>query len=114
MRALLIALIISIVAHIGTGLAYLAQRDKMTEAKTSLKTAQDAAESCSRDVERLGKLADSRKVAAAKARAAAATAAKTRDQQADQILSTPASTPGNDCKSAQDRAGTWLAGRARP
>lgn len=114
MPALLVVLFISFLANFVLAVGYVDQRDKMTEAKTSLKTAQDAAESCSRDVERLGTLAASRKVDADKARAAAKTAARSRDELADQILSTPASTPGNDCKSAQDRAGAWLAGRARP
>lgn len=114
MAYLLVALILSIAANVGLGLGYLDQRDKMTRATTNLKTAQDAAESCSKDVERLGVLAARRKVDADKARARAKTAAKTREEMADLILSTPASTPGDDCKSARDRAGSWLAGRAKP
>lgn len=108
---LIVTLAISIFANVAFGLGYLDQRDNMTKATANLKTAQASAESCSKDVERLGTLAASRLVEAENSRIAAKASAQSRNQRADKIMSTPASVAGDDCKSASDRAATWLAGR---
>jgi multidrug resistance efflux pump len=114
MKAALIALVISIAANILFGLGYLDQRDALTRARADLKTASEAATSCSENTERLETLAASRKRDADKARAEARAAARAGDQRADVILATPATVPGDDCQSASDRASAWLAGRPNP
>ena len=113
MRAVLVALLISLCANIMLALGYLAQRDARGAVTTQLKNAQEAAQTCSLEVDRLDKLANTRRIQADKARAEAKRAAKTREQAADLILSTSASVPGDDCKSAGHRASVWLAGRSK-
>lgn len=113
MRAVLIALLISVVANILLTLGYLAQRDARGAAVNQLKNAQDAAQTCSQEVDRLDKLANSRRIVADKARAEARRLAKTHEQAADLLLSTSASVPGDDCKSASHRASAWLEGRSK-
>lgn len=72
------------------------------------------ATACSDATEELRDLADKRKAEADKARDAAKRAAASHEQRADAILSRPASVPGDDCKSAADRAEAWLTGRVKP
>lgn len=69
------------------------------------------ATACSDATEALRLLADKRKAEADKARAATRRAAANHEQRADAILAKPASVPGDDCKSASERASAWLAGR---
>lgn len=109
----LVALIISITANVALGLGYKSAREEISRSEVKLQQAKDAAELCSKEVEKLGVLAAQRKVEADKARAAAKAAAKDRDAKADSILSQPAKFPGDDCKSAQARASEWLAGRKK-
>jgi hypothetical protein len=109
----LVALIISITANVALGLGYKSAREEISRSEVKLQQAKDAAELCSKEVERLGVLASQRKAEADKARAAAKASAKARDQKADSILSQPAKYPGEDCKSAQARASEWLSGRKK-
>lgn len=69
------------------------------------------ATACSDATDALRLLADKRKTEADKASAAAKRAAASYEQRADAILARPASVPGDDCRSATDRAEAWLAGR---
>lgn len=84
-----------------TAATAIAQRDR----------ARADATACSDATEALRLLADQRKAEADKARVAARRAAASHEQRADAILSKPASVPGDDCKSASERASAWLAGR---
>lgn len=72
------------------------------------------ASACSDATDDLRDLADKRKAEAETARAAAKTVYVTRSKRADAILSKPASVPGDDCRSAADRAAAWLATRGTP
>lgn len=105
-----IALAISMLANAGLTKVYLGQRDQTTVAQGERDQARAAASACSDATEALAELAAKRAKEAKAARAAAALAAKDRDQRADEILTTPA-TSTDDCKAAQDRATTWLKGR---
>lgn len=105
-----IALAISMAANAGLSYVYLGQRDETTIAQGERDQARGAATACSEATQALQDLADKRAKEAKTARAAAAEAAKDRDQRADDILSTPASST-DDCKAAQHRATTWLKGR---
>ena len=113
MNSIIVVLIVSIFANVAFGLGYLDQRDALTKARAGLEAANGVAETCSKNTGRLEKLAASRKQDADKARAEARAIAGAGDQRADVILATPATVPGNDCKSARDRAGAWLAERKK-
>lgn len=110
MNPLTIALAISLIANAALGFAYLGQRDETTAATAARDTAQGVADTCSKSVDDLQLKANARAKEATQARNKAAAAAKTRDQQADMILSTPASSP-DDCQAATQRASNWLATR---
>ncbi|RYF32070.1 MAG: hypothetical protein EOO23_00325 [Comamonadaceae bacterium] len=121
MNPILIALAISVAANGVLGLAYLGQRDDITEARTALRDmqgqrdgARQAASECNDSVEALRELADRRDRDAAPVRAAAANKAQDRNQRADIILFTPASVPGDVCTSAQTRVDDWLKKRVMP
>jgi len=107
-------LLVSVLANAGLSWAWMSAHDEAIAARKDRDSARGAATACSDATEALQELADSRKVDADKARLAAKTSAKSRDQKADQIMSTPATTPGDDCRSASDRASAWLAGRVKP
>lgn len=110
LTAVIIALAISLAGNAGLSYLWLGARDEATTAQTNLKSAKDAAETCSKSVDDLQVKAADRAKAAAKDRAAAAASAQNRDAKADEILSTPA-TSTDDCKAAQDRVTAWLKGR---
>jgi hypothetical protein len=109
-----VSLALSLAGNAVLGKVYLDARDERVEATGARDQARAAASSCSDATEALRELADKQ---AAEGKAAAAVArrkANSHEQLAQQILATPASTPGDDCKSAHDRARTWLQGRAKP
>lgn len=105
-----VALAISIAGNAGLTYAYLGQRDETTAAQGERDQARAAATACSDATENLRELADKRESENKKLRAAAAARAKTLNEEADAILSTPASDP-DDCKAASQRLDRWLKGR---
>jgi len=110
----LIALALSLAANAGLGWAYLGARDATTAAVEQREQWETSAQACGESVEKLQIAAIKRARTDAAATETARQLALQHLKQADRILSTPASTPGNDCKSAQDRATEWLKGRAKP
>lgn len=94
--------------------AYLDVRDERTAAQGERDDARSAASACSDATEALEELAGKRKAEAEKARAAAAVAARGHLAMAQHILSTPATVPGDACKSADERINRWLAERKTP
>jgi hypothetical protein len=94
--------------------AYLGQRDKTVKADAEAGKQREAADACTRGVDSLAKAATAQVAAAAAAAAAAKATAAKRAALADEILAAPASVPGDDCKSAQDRAARWLSRRVNP
>lgn len=112
---------LSLALNAALGWAYLGQRDKTTKAETAVTAmeqqrdgAREAASACSDAVEDLRTVADKRAAEAKAARALAAASARAHNKKADDILSTPAAVPGDDCRSAQVRVSDWLKGRAKP
>lgn len=105
-----IALALSMLANASVTYLYMGKRDEATVAQGERDQARGAATACSDATDDLRELADKRAKEAKAARAAAAEAAKSRDQRADDILSTPASST-DDCQAAATRATTWLKGR---
>lgn len=87
-------------------------RNSLTAAQLERDQAKAAAQACSDGVARLQEAAKQRDLAAAKERAKAKTKATTLESRAGAILATPATVPGDDCKSASDRLDGWWQGRA--
>lgn len=106
-----IALAISLAVNSGMGYLYLDKRDELATAEADISHAEGEAKSCSDSVAKLGQLSITRAADAAVARAMAAASAATGYEKADEILSTGATVPGDDCKSAKDRKANWLKGR---
>lgn len=109
-----VSLALSLAGNAVLGKVYLDARDERVEATGARDQARAAASSCSDATEALRELADKQAAEGKVAAAVARRKANSHEQLAQQILATPASTPGDDCKSAQDRARTWLQGRAKP
>ncbi len=109
-----IALAVSLAANGLLTRAYLGQRDDTTAAQAQRDQARAAAKECSDATEALAETGRLRERAAIPAREAAKAKAQTLERQADQVLATPATVPGDDCKSAQDRVDVWWQGRGKP
>lgn len=107
-------LALSVAGNAWLGSTYLGARDERTEAIGQRDQARSAATMCSDATEALQEQATRRQVEGQAAIAAARKAALGHEGRAQQILATPASTPGNDCKSADDRARSWLKSRGKP
>ena len=111
---LLWALGLSLAAAASLGWLWLDARDELAAAVTQRDSARAAASACSDATDDLRQLADRRAAEAAAAQRQARAVALEHQRRAQQILSMPASQPGNDCASARDRVDDWLQGRARP
>lgn len=107
----IIALVLSIALNVWLWHEKGVEHDARTTAETSLNTANTATETCNKSIAGLETAAEARGAAAERGRQAAADKRRQAEKTAQQILSTPASTPGNDCKSAHDRMADWLKGR---
>lgn len=107
MNPLAILLAISLLANVAFGYAYLGQRDTAVIATTETKQATGAAQECSKGVETLQDKAKQRHKEAAPLIEAAKQEAQAGNKRADEILSTPAAAPGDDCRSAQARVDAW-------
>lgn len=111
-QALALALALSIASNAALGWAWLGARDQVATTTSERDNARAAASACSDATEALRELADKRGAEAARAQAEARKAASHREGRAQQILSTPAALPGDDCGSARVRVDGWLNGRA--
>lgn len=107
-------LTLSIAGNAALGWAWLGARDQVAATVTERDNARAAASACSDATEALRELADKRAEEAKRARAAARAVAGRHEGRAQQILSTPAALPGDDCGSARVRVDGWLKGRAAP
>lgn len=113
-QTLALALALSIASNGALGWAWLGARDQVATTTTERDNARAAASACSDATEALRELADKRGAEAARAQVEARKAAGHREGRAQQILSTPAALPGDDCGSARVRVDGWLKGRAAP
>jgi hypothetical protein len=107
----LIVLAASLLANAWLWHAKSEEHDARTAAETKFDTQRAATEACNASVASLEEQAVTRGKENEALRREAATRRKAQESLAQQILSTPATTPGNDCKSAQDRVRNWLKGR---
>lgn len=92
--------------------AWQDQKDRATTAEANLGSANEATKVCNQSITDLEKTAYRRGEVAGKARAEAKKRAEDLEKQAQAELSTPATTPGDDCKSAQDRVDRILLRRS--
>lgn len=104
-----IALAISVAANAALGWAWLDARDAATAAIGDHDRARADAAASSDATQDHRDLADQRKREADTGRAAA-----THEQRAVAILARPACVAGDDCRSAAQRSGDWLASRSAP
>ena len=111
MLGLLLALAVSVLANAALWRAMGKEHDKSTKLGEQLTQANTATRTCNDSIAGLEAEAKQRGIAAEKARAAAAERRKKANRQADTELSTPATIPGDDCKSAQDRVNRILKAR---
>lgn len=93
---------------------YTAQRDRAVKAESDLTQANAATTTCNKSIQDLEHAAYKRGVVAAKRRAAGEKDRAAAEESAQQILSTPATVPGDDCRSAQDRVTKFLTTRRKP
>lgn len=93
--------------------AYLGKRDELTKVEGQRAAISSAADACTQSVDGIRTAAAAQTKVALIATAAAKEKGKKLDAAADEILSTPATVPGDDCKSAQERAAAWLSRRAQ-
>lgn len=111
-QVLACALALSVAGNAAIGWAWRAARDQVVATTAERDNARAAASACSDATEALRELADKRAAEAKRVQAAARLAAGAHEGRAQQILSTPAAVPGNDCGSARVRVHGWLKGRA--
>lgn len=114
MNPIIIALAISLAINAALGWAYLGQRDAATVATTETKQADGVAQACTEGVKTLGTQAKKRHADAAPKIEEARQQAEAHDKVADQILATPPSVPGDECKSAQAVRDAWWERKAKP
>lgn len=106
-------LTVSVAGNAWLGSSYLDARDKRTEAIGQRDQARSAAQTCSDATEALQAAAKTREQENKAAIAKAAAAAVARERRAQLQLATPATRPGDDCGSADDRFNNWLKARAK-
>jgi hypothetical protein len=90
------------------------ERDAATTAGEQLAETLRDAEQCTAGVKALQVESAAAAASAASAVAAAQKKAETLQARAQRQLRTPASTPGDDCKSSAQRFDRWLTERAQP
>lgn len=110
---LLLLIALSLIGNFFLYHGYAHERDRAVALEGEKRNARDAADLCSASVDGLVKAAEAQGKQAEADRRAAAARAEQHRRTADQILTRPASSPGDDCKSARDRAGEWLRARAK-
>lgn len=116
--ALALALLLSLAVNVGLSLMYVEQRDATKLARSDAdhagekeSLARESANVCTKAVEALQLAGEVLKRERDQARAQAAAVAAVHKARADEILSTPASVPGDACASAQARVTELLASR---
>lgn len=107
-------LVASVCLNLLLGWAYLGQRDKAVASGVREVQVTATALECSQGTAQLEEQAQARQQAAQPRIDAAADAARRRQEEAIRILSMPPSTPGDACRSADDRVADWWSRRSNP
>jgi uncharacterized Zn finger protein len=109
--AVLLALAVSLGGNAVLYKAWRGAHDLEVKAETKFEQQRAATEQCNASVAALEQQAADRAAENAKLRQEAQDRRRAQESLAQQILSTPATVPGNDCKSAGDRVRNWLKAR---
>jgi hypothetical protein len=109
--AFLIVLALSLAANAFMWHRIGVEHDGKVAAEASLDTANKATQACNDSVTELERQAKSRDAENLALRKEAENRRRAQESLAQQILSTPATVPGNDCQSARDRVVNWLKAR---
>jgi F0F1-type ATP synthase membrane subunit b/b' len=119
--ALLLLLALALIGDFFLYHGYTGEKSRADKAETNLATANKATEdanaatkTCNDSIAGLADAAKKAGFAAGEARERARKKSLALEGQAQTELSTPATVPGNDCKSAQDRVTRILKERAKP
>lgn len=107
-------LVASVGLNLLLGWAYLSQRDQAVASGVREVHVTATALQCSQGTEKLEQQAQARQHAAQAKIDAAAEEARRRQEEAIRILSTPPSTPGDACRSADDRVADWWKRKGQP
>jgi hypothetical protein len=107
-------LAISVAGNAWLGTSWIFAEKREATAVEQGNQARGAAEMCSAGTLKLEDAARTRAAEGLRAMEHAQQQAQMHEAKAQQILSAPPSTPGNDCKSADDRARAWLTSRNLP
>lgn len=110
--ALLLLVACSLLANLFLFSGWQGEKSRADKAAADLVTANGQTEACNKSIAGLEDAAFKRGASAERARETAKRKAADLERQAQTELSTPATTPGNDCKSAQDRVDRILRQRA--
>lgn len=114
---LIIALLIGVIGlGVSTAILYTdlqSTKKKLQESEAAVASQKTQTQTCNDSVAKLEQDAIDNAAANATAVKQAKKDADARVARAQRILKTPASTPGNDCKSAQDRVQSWLKERGQ-
>jgi hypothetical protein len=111
--ALLLLLTLALIGDLYLFQAWQADKERAVKAEADLGTANGQTKICNDSIKGLQDESFKRGELANKAREVARQKAAELERQAQSELSTPATTPGNDCKSAQDRVDRILRQRAQ-
>jgi hypothetical protein len=109
--AVLIVMALSLLANLWLYREWRGEHDAKVAVETKLTEANKQTKACNDSIGQLETAAFERGQQAEKDRAAAAERNKKHASRADRELATPATTPGNECKSAKDRVSRWLGER---
>lgn len=109
--AVIIALALSLVGNAWQWHANGVEHDARTKAEANFQTANAQTEACNKSIGELETQAKDREKENKALREEAAKRRRAQESLAQQILSTPATVPGNDCQSAKDRVRNWLKAR---
>lgn len=106
--AVVAALLVSLAGNVVLGRGYVVQRDHAREALAQAERNLDVAKQCSASVQQLEQDGRVQRAAAEVELKAARAKSLTLQRQAQVLAARPATQPGNDCGSAQDRIDRWM------
>lgn len=110
----MIALALSLFANLWLWKAKTVEHDARTTAEAKLEAANGATKACNDSIASIEEDARAQVKKAEKARVAARNRANALAARADRELATPATVPGDDCRSAQERVRRILTERGKP
>jgi hypothetical protein len=109
--AFLIVLAASLLANAVLYKAWRGAHDEFVKAQSQFEDQREQTATCNKSIDKLEADARDRATENTKLRQEAQNRRRAQESLAQQILATPATVPGDDCKSARDRVANWLKAR---